>query len=57
MRLEPLIAFTLFAIVTTVTPGPNNVMLTATGANVGMRRGLPHLFGVAVRLRLHARRC
>ena len=47
MRLEPLIAFTLFAIVTTVTPGPNNVMLTATGANVGIRRGLPHLFGVA----------
>ena len=47
MRIEPLIAFTLFAIVTTVTPGPNNVMLTATGANVGVRRGLPHLFGVA----------
>lgn len=32
---------------TSVTPGPNNVMLTATGANVGIRRGLPHLFGVA----------
>ncbi len=47
MSLEPLIAFTVFAIVTTVTPGPNNVMLTATGANVGIRRGLPHLFGVA----------
>ncbi len=47
MRLEPIIAFTLFAIVTTITPGPNNVMLTATGANVGIRRGLPHLFGVA----------
>jgi len=47
MRLEPLVAFTLFAIVTTITPGPNNVMLTATGANVGIRRGLPHLFGVA----------
>ena len=47
MHLEHLIAFTVFAVVTTVTPGPNNVMLTATGANVGLRRGMPHLFGVA----------
>ncbi len=47
MQLEPIIAFTVFAIVTTVTPGPNNVMLTATGANVGVRRGMPHLLGVA----------
>jgi threonine/homoserine/homoserine lactone efflux protein len=47
MRLEPLLAFAIFAVVTTVTPGPNNVMLTATGANVGMRRGMPHLLGIA----------
>ena len=47
MRLEPVIAFTVFSIVTTVTPGPNNVMLTATGANVGIRRGMPHLLGIA----------
>jgi threonine/homoserine/homoserine lactone efflux protein len=48
MRLEPIIAFTLFSVVTAVTPGPNNVMLTATGANVGIRRGMPHLLGVIV---------
>ncbi len=47
MRLEPVIAFTVYSIVTTITPGPNNVMLTATGANVGMRRGLPHVLGIA----------
>jgi threonine/homoserine/homoserine lactone efflux protein len=47
MDFEHVIAFTIFAVVTTITPGPNNVMLTATGANVGIRRGLPHLFGVA----------
>jgi len=47
MPFDALFAFTIFAVVTTVTPGPNNVMLTATGANVGIRRGLPHLFGVA----------
>ena len=46
MRLEQLIAITVFSVVSSVTPGPNNVMLTATGANVGFRRGLPHLFGV-----------
>ena len=48
MRLEPIIAFTLFSVVTSVTPGPNNVMLTATGANVGIRRGMPHLLGVSI---------
>ncbi len=47
MRLEPVIAFTVFSIVTTITPGPNNVMLTATGANVGIRRGMPHVLGIA----------
>jgi threonine/homoserine/homoserine lactone efflux protein len=48
MRLEPILAFTVFSIVTAVTPGPNNIMLTATGANVGIRRGMPHLLGIIV---------
>ena len=47
MRLEPILAYFVFSIVTSVTPGPNNVMLTATGANVGIRRGLPHMFGIS----------
>lgn len=46
MRLEPILAYFVFSIVTSVTPGPNNVMLTATGANVGIRRGMPHLLGI-----------
>ena len=54
MRLEPILAYFVFSIVTSVTPGPNNVMLTATGANVGIRRGMPHLLGISLRLRLHA---
>jgi threonine/homoserine/homoserine lactone efflux protein len=29
-----------------ITPGPNNVMLTASGANFGFRRTVPHIFGV-----------
>ncbi|MGH6925983.1 MAG: LysE family translocator [Propylenella sp.] len=47
MRLEPILAYFVFAIVTSITPGPNNVMLTATGANVGVWRGLPHMFGIS----------
>src|SRR3954464_12078515 len=46
MRLEPILAYVVFSVVTSVTPGPNNVMLTATGANVGIRRGMPHLLGI-----------
>ncbi len=48
MSLEQIIAFAIFAFVTSATPGPNNVMLTATGANVGVRRGMPHVLGVAL---------
>ena len=48
MTLEQVVAFVVFAVVTSITPGPNNVMLTATGANVGIRRGLPHMAGVSL---------
>ena len=43
--LGPLITF---AVATSVTPGPNNIMLTASGANFGFRRTIPHLLGVAI---------
>ncbi len=33
---------------TLFSPGPNNVMLMASGANYGLRRTLPHLLGVAL---------
>ena len=36
----------LFALVSSITPGPNNVMLTASGLNFGFRRSLPHMLGV-----------
>jgi threonine/homoserine/homoserine lactone efflux protein len=45
--LERPIAFLVFSVVMAGTPGPSNVLLTATGAAVGVRRGLPALFGVA----------
>ncbi len=37
-----------FAVVTLFTPGPNNLMLMASGANFGLRRSLPHMAGVAL---------
>ncbi|ANW27137.1 lysine transporter LysE [Vibrio coralliilyticus] len=47
MELEQLGALVLFAFVSTFTPGPNNIMLMTSGANVGYRRTLPHMSGVA----------
>jgi threonine/homoserine/homoserine lactone efflux protein len=43
---EMLAALALFAFVSSITPGPNNTMLMASGANFGFRRTLPHLIGV-----------
>lgn len=36
----------LLALVSSITPGPNNVMLAASGLNFGFRRSMPHLLGV-----------
>ncbi|MEM6274933.1 MAG: LysE family translocator [Myxococcota bacterium] len=40
------LALSLFALVASVTPGPNNLMLLASGTNYGFRRTIPHLLGV-----------
>jgi threonine/homoserine/homoserine lactone efflux protein len=45
--LSALPAGILFALVTTITPGPNNTMLLASGVNFGFRRTLPHLSGIS----------
>lgn len=49
-RIEPqlFLSFLVFSVIATVTPGPNNVMLTTTGLNFGVRRGLPHLLGITI---------
>ncbi len=39
-------AMALFAFVTSVTPGPNNMMLLASGVNFGFKRTMPHIFGI-----------
>ena len=48
MDAQLLIAFVGFAVVTLFSPGPNNMMLMASGANFGLRRTVPHLLGVAL---------
>jgi len=37
-----------FAFITSATPGPNNIMLTASGANFGFSRTLPHIAGIVI---------
>jgi len=48
MSYDLLLALTLFAFVSSITPGPNNLMLMASGANFGFRRTLPHMLGVVI---------
>ena len=40
--------FFYFLFVASVTPGPNNVMLTASGMNFGYQRTIPHMLGIYV---------
>nr|WP_298796869.1 LysE family translocator [uncultured Acetobacter sp.] len=39
---------TAFALVASITPGPNNTMLAASGMNHGFRRSIPHILGVTL---------
>jgi threonine/homoserine/homoserine lactone efflux protein len=48
MTTQQALAFFLFAVVAAITPGPSNLILTSTGATVGVLRGLPSLCGVAI---------
>lgn len=47
-RVEQLLALVAFSVVSSVTPGPNNVLLWASGAEFGFRRTLRHVVGTAV---------
>ena len=46
MAYEQLISLAIFASVGAITPGPNNIILAATGSQVGFRKGLPTMLGV-----------
>jgi threonine/homoserine/homoserine lactone efflux protein len=46
--MTDLLPLMTYCLVMSSTPGPNNVMLTASGANFGYRGALPQLFGISV---------
>jgi threonine/homoserine/homoserine lactone efflux protein len=46
MTLDLTIAFLGYAIVTSITPGPNNAMLLASGVAFGFGRSIPHIMGI-----------
>ena len=48
MHYDALLALAAFAFVASVTPGPNNLMLLASGANFGVRRSVPHMLGISL---------
>lgn len=46
MAYETFVALLIYAFVTSITPGPNNFMLLASGVNFGFVRTIPHMFGI-----------
>lgn len=48
MSADLFLALLAFAFATSVTPGPNNLMLLASGVNFGFRRSIPHMLGVGL---------
>ena len=48
MNHDILPALALFAFVSSATPGPNNLMLMASGANYGFVRTVPHMLGISI---------
>jgi len=48
MTLDLIPALAAFAFVSSITPGPNNLMLMASGANFGFRRTVPHMLGIGI---------
>lgn len=48
MTLEVVATLIAFAFVGQATPGPNTLMLLASGVNFGLLRTLPHIFGIAL---------
>jgi len=48
--VELILAVATFGFVTSVTPGPNNTILFATGVNYGVKKAFPFLFGIMLGL-------
>ena len=46
--INTILPITLFGLAAAGTPGPNNIMLTASGSAFGFRRSVPHIAGIIV---------
>ncbi|MDX5408080.1 MAG: LysE family translocator [Chromatiaceae bacterium] len=46
--MDLLLAVLFFAFSTTITPGPNNVMIMSSGVNYGIRASVPHWLGICL---------
>lgn len=46
MNSNFLLSLIIFSVSMCITPGPNNIMLAASGANFGYRRTIPHILGI-----------
>ena len=44
--MDVFFAVLFFAFSTTITPGPNNIMMLSSGVNYGVKASLPHFFGI-----------
>ena len=45
---DTLLPLTWFALAAAITPGPNNIMVAASGANFGYRGTMGHMLGIVV---------
>ena len=48
MDIEVIFALFIFAFVASITPGPNNIMLMASGTNFGFQKTIPHILGINI---------
>ena len=48
MSYDVFLALLVYAFVTSITPGPNNFMLLASGVNFGFARTIPHMLGIGI---------
>lgn len=46
--MDVFVAVLFFAFSSTITPGPNNLMMLSSGVNYGVRASLPHFFGICL---------
>ena len=44
--MQELLPLASYAFVSSITPGPNNIMLTASGISFGLKRTIPHILGI-----------